>query len=437
MKIDIRNPLSRLIILISLLGMGAAATIITIYNRENEDVYKSGSLVYGVDPQLIPNVDTWAKHDVSQVDPFIPFGDSYAPTNEGGLFEIRKQNPDHLLIVYHEYIHVGEWQKNGYDSGFTPGDFNDELWKCVAVDRECLARTNELDPATALPDTFANWKRNFTWNATDSMCVNAVVAHFKNQVEKSEYATTPGIGIMFDFVQDRLVDLKRVGSRYDFEEYGEPDLDRDGKSHYDDENEQWAFVDGQIDLIRKTRASMKPGFIMIANGTAAITNPRFTRELDGVYLENFPYWYYGYPFNSPNYYGALSKHSPYSIVNILNMQWIRDNGGPYVFLENAGSANNKNGHAAVCLIYDIYNIWVDPNWATPNEKVYFPDIDFNAIGKPKSEIMYTFYPQYDIISREFQNGIARVAIMQSQPGFFAYELRCGDFYFMSSNFPRP
>lgn len=434
MKIDIRSPLSRLIILISLLGMGSVATILTVYNRENEDNYKSGSIVYGVDPQLIPNADIWAKHDIIQIDPFIPFGDNYAQKNEGGLFEIRKQNPDGLLIAYHEFIHTMEWQKNGYNAGYTPGDFNDELWKCVAVDHDCLVRTNENDPITALPDTFAGWKRNYTWNPTDSTCVNAVVAHFKEQVEKSEYRNTPGIGIMFDYVQDELIDLKRVGSRFDLEEYGEPDLDGDKKSHYEDDDEQAKFVAGQIDLIRKTRVAMQPGFIMIANGTAAITNPRFTRELDGVYLESFPYYYYGSPWNSPNYYGAISRNAPYSLGKILALPWVAENGGPYVLLENSKNAPNRNGNAVICLIFDIYCVWEHPYLA--REKVYYPEVDYSAMQNPISEITYTFYPTYDIVSREFGNGFARVAVKKLQPSFFAWEIKCGDYYYMSPNFPR-
>ena len=221
-------------------------------------------------------LDTMSTYD------FLSFGPDLILTDgwSGVIPALKERNPKLKVVSYSAMIHVYHWQKKSAEAGWLrSGTLAHDWWYGLTP---FLARTNELDPATAELDTFAAWHRDYVVNplieaAQDSFV--AISVRYRGDVD----------GFMLDWSGMKLYDFKKwQPPAYAANEYGEPDLDGDGVAHDEDQDEQAALRQAWHSIARKLRVALPDGFLLIPNGELAVRDPGYARLVDGVYVERAP-----------------------------------------------------------------------------------------------------------------------------------------------------
>jgi len=188
---------------------------------------------------------------------------------------------------------------------------------------------------TTTGDTLMDWPGAVIFDYTNpdarKAMLDVFVSHQKTSANKFD-------GVFWDYFNDRLWIAPAVT---DME--GEPDMDRDGVPHWEDEDELLAFQDAQYDWVHEMQAAMGPQFIQIANGSRALTDSLFAGEFDGMFYEVFPNVGFG---SGETFRRALD---PNQYNNLFTARtWPRQsNGGPWLILSHSflvGSFRNEDGN---------------------------------------------------------------------------------------------
>ncbi len=265
-------------------------------------------------------------------------------------------------------------------------------------------------------DTLMDWPGSIVFDFTNPAARQAMLDVFVNHQRASSNKFD---GIFWDYFNDRLWIAPQV---VDME--GEPDMDGDGVPHLEDDDELQAFNDAQYDWAHELQAAMGPGFIQIANGSRALTDPQFAGEFDGMFYELFPNVGFG---SGETFKRALDP-------NHYNNLWTardwprRTNGGPWLILSHAspiGSYRDDDGSwvridsgnllRAVALLTDATSLHYDP---VGRFRAGIPEVELD-LGRPLGETMITG----DHFVRHFERG--RVELIMGlgyYPTPFAYAI---------------
>ena len=166
-----------------------------------------------------------------------------------------------------------------------------------------LARTNQPDPETGLPDTAAAWMRNYSTNLLIPGCAEEAVAILK-EFKTAQFGGMP-MWLMIDFYSSPYPDFKMwQAPAYAANETGKMDLDQDGIAHEVDADEIAALKQAFIRLSRLLAQEM-PELMLIPNGALPIQDPEVSAVVDGAFVEQFPWWHFG-TGNSAGFANALN-----------------------------------------------------------------------------------------------------------------------------------
>lgn len=195
------------------------------------------------------------------------------------------------------------WMKKAADLGeLTPNTFGYDWWNELSP---YLARTDSLNPGTAISDTAAAWLNDYT--------INMLIpeARIKMVLIASKYLVGRVDWLMLDFLTVPLPDLKVwQGLRYQQQEHGDLDMDQNGIPQYIDVAEQVALRTAFIDYIMKLRVAF-PGVKIISNGWLAVRDSEVAKLVDGIMLERFPLEGWGFSFVN-----ALNPINPIGLPNL-------------------------------------------------------------------------------------------------------------------------
>ena len=230
--------------------------------------------------------------------------------------ELIKRNPDIEFGTYFSMMTVPPWMKNAvcstcggegilWDEGSTSLAVNDTIALSFsgikAVGRGCpdCGGPGELSTmrypgklwtflsknlaVTTTGDTASVWK-NFPMYDVFNPAVRQGAANLL-----ADYCEAEGITRVFlDYCSVPLVhyDLGFGGVS------GELDLDRDGIAHRVDTDERDQLRDVWFAYIAVLRATLPQGTSLVANGRLAIRDSAFAAAVDGIYLEDFPRYFW-------------------------------------------------------------------------------------------------------------------------------------------------
>lgn len=195
--------------------------------------------------------------------------------------QLREIKPQIKLGEYFHVMAIGQWVFRDVGYGAQPGTWSRDYFDAVTP---YLARTNGLDPRTALPDTASIFERNYCINLLEPGAIDALVGFY--------VAHSSGLDwYMLDFMTVPMPDFRAgQGPRYLAEQTGDMDLDQDGIAHKDDVDEQLALRAAFIELLGALRSQLPDEFLLIPNGALALVDDAVAHLCDGVYVEGFPTW---------------------------------------------------------------------------------------------------------------------------------------------------
>jgi hypothetical protein len=174
-------------------------------------------------------------------------------------------------------------------------------------------------------DTLMDFRNAVVLNITDPGCQRAMLdiyaAHHHSSPNKLD-------GVYWDYFSPTLWIAPDVQD----DVHGEPDLDGDGISHFEDADEQEAWQAAQVSLVQGLRWRLGQDFIQIFNGTRAALDSSFAALGDGMFYEWFP----TLPFHGgPQMELALDPDQYNNLFAARN--WPRRrNGGPWLILSHKG-----------------------------------------------------------------------------------------------------
>lgn len=433
----LKTRVAKTLVLISILGIGSVATIKKLVDDDMQDYQRSGGISWGYDfsnESYGGTPVTWSSHDMilNQTRDF--WQTSRLQSSIGYVDNVRSLNPDCIFLAYYPFDNVYNFQKQQYENytstelvhdpvdygeldittlsdaivEYGPGNFDYDIWKLFVDNPTWLARTNGIDPATSLPDTFSSYRRNYFYNITIQECREAVAdLLIRDYYASPDIAYKPGIGILIDYLQTTIYDEKPDGGPADLNETGELDLDQDGNSYWDDADERAAWVEASIAQVEYIRSKMPAGFLIISNGQSADSYDEYTKLLDGVMFENFPRYHWGFPVGVENYYAALSRNVAHSLFKTQAKSWITQNGGPYLILENSYGENEVA--VASTLFDNTYCVWRTED--TDLRQYAAERLDLSFLGAPLDTTITVTLDDYNWIhNRQFENGSVSVRI---------------------------
>lgn len=223
------------------------------------------------------------------------------------LADLRAANPDLLILAY---FRTKALRRSWATPPVSGRRYTHDLYQAGLP---YLARTTT-------GDTVSDWPGTYLFDCTDPAARAAMIDVF------ADYQRTSGEpfdGVFWDYFSPRLWISPLVTSME-----GEPDLDGDGLAHWDDDDEQQAFVNAQDAWVDEMRRRMGGDFIQIANGTRAASDSTFAAKLDGMFYEMFPAQAY---VGAAEFRQALDPAVPNNLWTARN--WPRRrNGGPWLIL---------------------------------------------------------------------------------------------------------
>lgn len=251
--------------------------------------------------------------------------------------------------------------------------------------------------ATTTGDTLMDWPGAVLFDYTNPAARQAMLGVF---LKYQRTSSNKFDGIYWDYFNEKLWIAPAVT---DME--GEPDMDGDGIGHFEDADEMQAFQDAQYDWVAETRAALGGGFIQIANGARALTDPQFAAQFDGMFYELFPNVGFG---SGETFKKALDPNQPNNLWAAHT--WPRTvNGGPWLILSHAstiGSYRAPDGTwqpivagnllRAVALLTDATSTHYD---GTGTHSAGVPDLEID-LGAPLGEVVI----DGDRYTREFERG---------------------------------
>ena len=229
------------------------------------------------------------------------------PSFEGRLNLIRAANPDLKIIGYfRSKVAKVNWVDHPEQT------YNYDLYQA----------TRPYWTQTTTGDTLMDFPRAVVFDYTNPAARRAVIDVFTKYQNSS---TNKFDGVYWDYFKTTLWISPTVTGMT-----GEPDMDGDGEAHWDDVDELAAFQDAQYDWLHEMQAAMGPDFIQVANGSRAMTDSLFVRELDGVFYELFPNVGFG---SGETFRKALDLNRYNNLFAARH--WPRTtNGGPWMILSH-------------------------------------------------------------------------------------------------------
>jgi hypothetical protein len=323
--------------------------------------------------------------------------------NDGDLNLIRAVNPDAKIIGY-------------FRSKVIRTNWGEESQASQSYNRALYEAAKPYWCQTTTGDTLMDWPGAVVFDYTNPAARKALLDVF---VEFQANSNNKFDGVYWDYFNEQLWIAPAVDGME-----GEPDMDGDGIAHWDDEDERQAFKDAQYEWVKEMRAAMGPGFIQIANGSRALTNPEFAGQFDGMFYELFPNVGYG---RGETFRRAMD---PGQYNNLWTArEWpLKRNGGPWLILSHAspvGSQQNEEGQwesinagdllRAVALLTGATSTHYDNSGA---HRAGVPNVEVD-LGLPLGPTAI----DGDLFTREFERG--RVVLRMETglyPRPFAYSI---------------
>lgn len=324
----------------------------------------------GNSPDPVPNwVAEKSKYDFV----CLTFGAWADPVMQNVGERMKAQNPTIRLGTYVSTHACPPWMRDAPATTFAG-----RWWRELSP---YLARTTEGDTAAIFKDAY------FV-DVTNPQARAAMVAI------TSEYVTSTGLSwAMLDFFSVPMPDLKWgawVGI-----EHGDLDLDGDGVGHWQDADEQQELRAAFESLIAEYRAALPKGFLLIPNGALAITDPTFSKLVDGCYVEGFPRWFFG-SGDRMNYGAALDPARKNAVPDLVTPgRW--HSSEFFVMLEDCFDSGQIGYIAA------LYPHLVEMKRAANDVDVRSP-LDLSFLGMPTGFASYKA-PQ---TTRTFEHGVVVV-----------------------------
>jgi len=268
--------------------------------------------------------------------------------------------------------------------------------------------------STTTGDTLMDWPGTIVYNYTDPEARKAMLGVFTHYQKTSSNKFD---GVYWDYFNEVLWIAPAVDTME-----GDPDIDGDGISHWDDPDEIQAFKDAQYDWAREMQAAMGPRFIMVANGSRALTDSTFAHEFDGMDYELFP----NVGFGRGDTFRTALDVTQYNNL-FTSVTWNRTlNGGPWLLLGHAqvvGSYNDPDLGWQTIQAGDLLRAVALLTGAT---SMYYDNSGQHRAGIPKVELdlgapLGRATIEGDLYSREFERG--RIDLFMgigSYPVPFAY-----------------
>lgn len=247
---------------------------------------------------------------------------------QDAIKELKKKNIDIMIGEYFPVNTFGPWILN------QEGNLNHYYGRLMAaVDgRWAVSSTG---------DTASIWKNHPMYDFIDPDVRHDIITVAVEYVRENNIDW-----FMCDYFQTML-------QQYNFDYPGVEgflDLDRDGIPQREwvtdehgntivikDEDEIQLMYEANLAYLTELKERLPKEFLVIPNGNLAIFNDEFAALADGIYIEKFPYWFFG--TQEPNLPNALDPEYPQSLHNLTAEGRYNRNPG-FVFL---GDPTNENG----------------------------------------------------------------------------------------------
>jgi hypothetical protein len=250
---------------------------------------------------------------------------------------------------------------------------------------------------TTVGDTVMDWPNAVVYDYTNPAARKAMLDVFSHYQKTSSNKFD---GVYWDYFNEVLWIAPAVTSME-----GDPDMDGDGVSHWDDPDEIQAFKDAQYDWVHEMQAAMGPDFIQITNGSRALTDSTFAREFDGMFYELFPNVGYG---KGETFKRALDPNQYNNLWTALS--WPRtSNGGPWLILSHAnrvGTYVDPDGLLAPIIAGDLLRAVALLTGAT---STHYNNTGLHRSGIPRVELdlgnpLGPATIEGELYSRQFERG---------------------------------
>ena len=306
------------------------------------------------------------------------------PGFEGKLDLLRAAKPDLKIVAYfRSKVIKATW-------GDFPRETQTYLHDLYQAGRPYWCRTTE-------GDTLMDWPNAVIFDYMNPAARRAMLDVFADYQRTSSNKFD---GVFWDYFNTKLWIAPSLTGMV-----GEPDMDGDGVSHWDDAEEQQSFMDAQYDWVREMQAAMGPDFIQVANGSRALTDSLFAAEFDGMFYEVFP----NVGFSSGETFRRALDPNQYNNLFTARSWPRRTNGGPWLILSHSklvGSYRDADGSwktidpgnllRAVALLTDATSTHYD---LTGEPRAGVPALEID-LGRPLGETEITG----DHYLRRFERG---------------------------------
>ncbi len=258
------------------------------------------------DPAVL---DRYARADLIVLESAYLWG---VEVNCGAVAELKRRNPN-LRVVGYAPAHTSG---TGWGLPSAPDSIPNPYL------RDWYQATRPFWTWTTLGDTMMTWPRKVLLQVTNPACRAAMIEIIARW---NEAGVNRLDGVFWDFFNDPLW----IAPWLDNVE-GEPDLDGDGISYFEDPDEQQAYRQSQVLLVQELRARMGEGFLQIFNGGRGTSDSTFAALADGIMYERFPLVGFG---GTEQVLRALDPARPNNLFTARH--WPRTvNGGPWVLLNS-------------------------------------------------------------------------------------------------------
>ena len=314
-----QRPRLRMVLLgIALAGTGITGAVFLAQqlHQADNDHQLTCLIKWGNPPVPTPDwVDMVSRYDLAA----FSYGVWDTPAMQQAAKDIRRKNLDIHLGTYFSAFTAPLWCRADAERG---GDgWGARWWRAVSP---YIAYGVDGDTATV-------FNGQPVFNVLLPEARDAAIG------ELSAYVRATGITwVMIDFMSVPL----DLGQPVDI------DLDNDGLGQRGDTDEQAALKAAWYAYARELRAALGGEVLLIPNGSLAMTDPQFSKLVDGCYVEGFGKWFYG-SGDAPNYGNALDPaYGPQAVPNLCAPgRWSRRPG--YVMLEDYGDSGKLGIVAAL------------------------------------------------------------------------------------------
>ncbi|MBU8869999.1 MAG: putative glycoside hydrolase family 15 protein [Gemmatimonadales bacterium] len=305
--------------------------------------------------------------------------------DSGAIAGLKALNPDIKILGY---INAhGSWESWG-EVDRSEAEYPSYMW-------DWYAKTRDFWSYTTTGDTMMSWPGKILLDFLNPDCRAAMVQVLSDHWYAHENVLD---GIFWDHFNSYLWVMPNISGVV-----GEMDLDGDGISHREDEDEMQAYRDASVDLISRTRRALGGDVIQIANGQRAPADSIFAGLLDGMFYEDFP----EYNYSDQKMCKALDPSVFNNLFSAKNWPSTQ-NGGPWLILSNPRclTATNDDGEYLIWKRAEFNRVVGLLSGCLP---VYCPQNQRNRYGWPEIEVelglpLSGAVIDGDLVSREFELG---------------------------------